>query len=194
MKRILTKTSLIFIFTLLTISCKNSDIERLIIDYEEILNGVKTDLSIKIISLEMIGTVSNSDSLNYYFGQYKNSFDDSIVKKMTPDSLINRFIICLKTFNDLNKSYKESMNKEKSVDMKKFYLKLIYDVDKMLIDDSVKLKVLKRYSNNSDSIIGNKFRCKYSFKNPLLNNVKQEIEKIYVISTNDKMILGIINK
>jgi len=183
-----------FVFSLILLcACStNSEVKNLIKDYEQIVNGVKTDLNLKIVSLDKFGKVSNNDSLKYYFEQYKKGFDKDIADRMTLDSMINRFSMAVITFKELNKSYNESMNKETSIELKEFYLKLMIEVEKNIHNDSVSLIVLKKYSTNKDSIIGNIYKCKYTIHNPFLNNVKQEIEKTYVVSTDNKLILGTI--
>jgi hypothetical protein len=48
----------------------------------------------------------------------------------------------------------------------------------------------KIYKANPDSVLLTKYKCTYTIKNPLLNNVEQELTKLYYISNSGKIVLS----
>jgi hypothetical protein len=149
-------------FSLTLNACKENPIDISIKDYIETNGSVKTDLNVKILSKENLGEL-----------------------KSVPDSLkpIVEIIFVLK---------KISSGEINEFDVTQ-YLNLI---ESGSLEDweeiSKKEKIIKngiRITNGTRCFL---WKYRYTINNPLLNNVKQEITKVFAISSNNE-ILGVIN-
>lgn len=185
---------LILIFTVIAIGCSDSKVKDAIKNYEETIDGVKTDLNFKFISLNKTSIVTGNDSLSFYFEKYKHEFVDSVSSRMTIDSMINRYKIIVNNNKDFTKMLEDSLKKQTLPEFKNLYIEYINKNKETRFKDSSNLETLLKYKKIGNHIIGYKYLCCYSIVNPLLNNAKQEIKKVYLISADESKVLGIMDK
>lgn len=190
-------TILLACLSIILFSCQADPVAELISDYEQRIGGAKTDLSLKIISLKETGPVTGADSLKFYekeykathdevveaYNNYENLFDDYIGKS---DSLRDRM-------NELNKrKYSSSINRKVKTALAEHTIYL--DSAKRILGKKEPLNKayikLTHYQARRDSLLGYKYECNYSLLNPLLNNVKQELSKEYVLNKQKSKILS----
>ena len=124
------------------VSCSPTNEERVIMDFEQNINGTKTDLSMKIKTLEKVGVVTAADSATIL---------DEKIKKGTERRIGH------------------------------------YKMEEVNMDW---LATNKIYKSKPDSVLLTKYKCTYTIKNPFLNNVEQELTKLYHISNSGKIVLS----
>lgn len=200
MKRVLKLVLPLFAIIMLA-SCQ-SDQEKLILNYEQTLGETKIDLSMSIDELEFVGTITGTDSINILI-------TDAFGSPITVDS-IQRMVIRLDSivadwvsygvkydslfYSESSKSYAD-MNME-LIDI---YTKARIDAEKGRLKAALMLREVSNvqtdvnnYGLTPDKVLGNKWSCVYTIKNPLLGNAEQTITKTYVFSPDNTSILSVL--
>jgi len=189
--RILT---LLIIASLLTTSCVTKE-EKAIGDFLQVKGNVRTDLDFKLKDLEQLEEISARDSALLLTG----------IKKVENSELpISRIV----KNHSIRLEYKRHMRKDlvRKVDsledqLKKpgkqpaevfihltVYPEMIYNLDKEIRADSIKLLFLIKYQSDSLKILTRKYRAVYTIINPEMNNLKQEIKRDFYISGDRKKV------
>jgi len=184
-------------------SCSPNKTEQAILDYRQTIGNTKTDFSMKILELEKVGVYTYGDSANILKSTFYSSMEDKEMGQIPIDSILFRiseningwegYILeldsavrameQLKRTNDFEYTYKKSKIPEYSQKVKGFkesYNQL----------DSLNT-IIKQYESSANKELAAKWKCKYSIKNPLLNNVTQELTETFLITPENKVI-GII--
>jgi hypothetical protein len=189
-----------FALSLCLLSCSSDPRKQLISDHEQIIDGTKTDLSLKIISLKDLGSVSAKDSLKILEPDFVKQRDQKI---QTLNSSIQSFQELL--VSDIEKSKHEEFQeiRENHLESAKFWEDQINEMKESIesykndCKDTFLETMYKRisdYKSDTNKILLNKVQATYSIKNPFLNNVKQELTKIYMFTPNNDSIIGVIEK
>lgn len=181
-------------------SCKKNPVEQAIIDYKQTIGTTKLDLKMKILSLENVGSVTSNDSAKILEqALYSGIKNDSEIKNLTIDSIstgIKENIIWLDDYIaelDSNIKALEANGKTQTTDYFFYKRKLkenIEDADKTKATyatlDSLNT-IIKKYQAEPDKVIATKWKCKYSFINPLLNNTLVETVTTFVVTPDYKV-------
>lgn len=70
----------------------------------------------------------------------------------------------------------------------------IYNKNEPLIETMVIINDgINKFIDNPDEIIGNKWQCEYEIINPILNNAKQTITKVFILNPKNTLVLGVID-
>ena len=194
MRRLILFIVIIFV----VLSCSPSAQEQAVLNYEQTVDGTKTDLSMDIISLEKTGLIKFSDSLVTYKELFALEVDETTLKYDTRIYEYKRKVVdamyslatarlpqSVKHWRETIDLY-ESLAKADSLRNQK-----IKSGDYSNSELEGKYKLLKRYESSPDSLIADKYICSYSIKNPMLNGVKQELTKEYWISPSNKIVHSI---
>jgi len=187
------KSILLIILSALLLSCATDPREELISDYEQIIDGTKTDLDLKVIDLIELGTVTAQDSLSILLPEFIEKRDNKI---KTIQESIEKDKEQIEYYKDQQKkfgmSYKEMIEMyEQTIEISKNSIN-IYQTDckgSFLEWHYNRIQELKK---DTSKILCNKVRATYSIKNPVLNFAKQELTKVYMFSPNNDSILGVI--
>ena len=198
----------IFLITLM--SCK-SEQEKLILDREQTMGKTKIDLHMSVKSMQYVGSITGLDSSILVIQEsYSdvNSVEELISNR---DSSLD----IIKVYEDnmlvLNKSYSDYENYDSQIKLNfdKIFRKRkgrsytsIYNSHKDVIESAISeydSHILKlnstidqhnHYVEIGDVVLVNKWKAVYTIQNPMLNNVKQTIEKTYYLSPNNNSIIG----
>lgn len=143
--------------------------------HEQIIDGVETDLNMKILKLKKTGYVLKRDRRNEASDTIKtvyNLVENKINQKVNNDSILVHLIDSIE--NSYNQIILEPFSDEK------------YDLKNKWADVKNKFerydRILKEYDYNpNDSIHVNFWMCTYTINNPKLSNSKQTYERIYSI-------------
>jgi len=188
---------LVILIALATIfySCGPTPTEQVIMDYEQTIDGTKTDLSMSIISSEKIGTLTFKDSATIYKDIFQQEVDESILKSENRYIEYKRKVIDAMVTMATARLPETIEHHRKSIDMYNSFAKndsiwaqKYKNGDYSNSDLEKKYNLLKRYETSPDSIIADKYLTSYSIKNPLLNGVKQELKKEHWITPDNKVI------
>lgn len=180
----------IFTISLLSCSSKPSDYEKTITDYLETRNGVKTDLQIKYLKLD-VSDISVGDSisiLNENFEIEKRKKIQSIEQTIKhKEKAIAEQNEKLATAKDDDKVVAKSLISmwEKELQKEKEYL-----------DETQKWKpdYLNKYTNrNPSDILAKKVDITISYFNPRLQ-IRQEMSMLTILSLDGKQCYGTIKK
>jgi hypothetical protein len=193
-------------------SCSNSKEKNLIADFEQTIEDTKIDLNLKVISIEKKGDVFAKDSLEIlkdYFEkekQKKITFIEETIQeyKIQIDSLVQNIseyeeIIELAKFSkqfDL-RYYSNKLDSDKEVlkfanENLAIYLEAIESYRTTCEGTFLEptFKSIKMFEKNPDSLLFSKHLVTYSIINPIPNNAKQEITKIYHINESKTKVVG----
>lgn len=183
------KYTFLFAATLLVACGAPTKREQAILDYEQTTNGVKTDLSMKILKLEKLHDTTGPDSASILteeilgrpmsLDELKQEYDryDSIVAGL--DSLVNKYD---KLYQD------ESIKARKNYELLSVYNDARTNFKIKKVEPEIHLSKLESMISvvaelrERNWVLNSTYRCTYKIKNPLLNNAEQEITKNYVFS------------
>lgn len=177
------KNFIILLIGLFLIACSPSKIEQAILDHEQNFDGVKTDLKMKINSLEQIGNIKGIDSLTYCVSKI-DSIKQMFNKGENIDTISNEKVILylqgkIKICDSLIAEYGLD---EYSVNMKTKWVTRLNDYNLLVLQSEM-------YNISKDSILANIYQCNYTILNPLLS-VNQTIDKIYYFTPEGNHIIG----
>lgn len=189
-------------------SCSNSKEKNLIADYEQTIEDTKIDLNLKVISIEKKGDVFAKDSLEIL----KDYFEKEKQKKITfIEETIQEYKIQIDSLVQNISEYEEIIELakfSKQLDFRYYSNKLDYDKEELKFANenlAIYLEAIESYRStflestfksinmfekNPDSLLFSKHLVTYSIINPMLNNAKQEITKIYHINESKTKIVG----
>lgn len=164
-------------------------------NYEQTIDGTKTDLSMDIISSEKIGTVAFKDSAIIYKDIFQQEVDEAILKSENRYIEYKRKVVDAMIVMATARLPQSIEHHRKSIDMYNSFAKndsiwaqKYKNGDYSNSDLEKKYNLLKRYEASPDSIIADKYLTSYSIHNPLLNGVKQELKKEHWITPGNKVI------
>lgn len=184
---------LVFIFS----SCSKSPEEKAILKYEQTIEGVFTDMSMKINNLEKIDVVTANDSALFY----QNLFETESVELIEAE----RFVA--NSFQGTVDFYKEMLNTGYvSAEGKKDFKKTLKETLEALEKTQLRVKQFENgdfrgtycekivqkadgFESRENEVIATVYKCTYTIKNSLLNNVKQTIVKKYIVSDSDMKVV-----
>lgn len=198
---------------LLLSSCKNEKIQ-IISDYEQNIEGVKTDLKFKCKSIEQLNQIYGKDSLEIYkkditaltswpidsleikINQYAdislNSGLSFLMFHRQIDSIgkiIDKIHVGRITLSDIDKLDRLLSTQERLLYMSSKALK---EPSKFAGTNEINelntvIKKYEAYLICQDSLLVTKYKCRYTIFNPFLQ-AKQEITKLYYISPKNKIL------
>lgn len=190
------KKYLLFFVSLFLLSCNNKQ-HDLIKDFEQTVDGVKTDMSMKILQLDNVGVLTYKDSLLFYCDNPLECELDSII---TSINYTESYIADFKNKGLLYKdSLEKELNKKTPISYEIEYYRSLYELyskeDALTshLEYLALLYKIKTYAESPETAIGNIWYCKYSIINPFLNNAKQEISKKYLFNSDNSKIISIFN-
>lgn len=183
----------------LTTSCKDSREELAIKNYVQDFGKTKLELNIKILEKNEIGLITSKDSIRIIDSiiqslalrkKYEIEREISRIQAENKESLSElerrkryESPVIFKIYKDanekigkLNDSYIRILNE----DIDKINSGLYYDLSKEIKDN---YKVRDSYQTNPGMILGIIIKCKYSFRNPLLNGITQENSEVFILDT-----------
>jgi hypothetical protein len=174
------------IVLILVTSCSPTKEEKIIMDFEQNIGGTKTDLSMKIKSLEPAGVVKAADSVLIYDEKIKNGTERMITfyKNRLSQSLSS-----IQTYT-LLKDKEEVARLKRLMQSDTLSIKNFENGEIEKTEYADWYATNKIYKANPDSVLLTKYKCTYTIKNPLLNNVEQELTKLYYISNSGKIVLS----
>lgn len=188
---------IIFVSCSSLIGCAPSPEEKAILDYEQVVDGVKTDLSMGIQSIEKTGVITGTDSLKPLndslnslafdrmqvlfkeIDHYLNltSEQNLITITATSKARVQQAQRSIKMYRTITNAYTAELKRYErkhydSTELHKIYSKL------------------KAYESKPDSVLASRYRCTYTINNPAMNFAKQEITKTYHIRDNKVVYAG----
>lgn len=172
MKKILLG-ALLLLSTTFIISCNNKK-EKLVSDFEQTLFNSKIDLNLNVLKINDYQPIYAKDSLHYFDSIFKNKY-----KSKNITSNVDSFI---KFTNDCINFRKTNPNFSFETSINDYYL--------FLKELNTIKKGYSLYSNDSNRILNERFEATYSITNPFLNNAKQTITRIYILSKDNNNIIG----
>lgn len=204
---------IIFFASLIFMSCekKLTPTQILVKDRVEVIGGTKTDLQFKPISEEFVGEVTGTDSLKLLKVAYEDFFNEKLKLEIDPydfDSLNKFFDNTMELNNEIlskNDELKESVFNLLRVSGKSVStIRGMEQYKRVLLEygaknDNIKnIKIaLKKFEDkyvkfetNKDKVYFRLLKSKYSIVNPLMNNAKQEIEAVYILTSDTSAIVG----
>lgn len=168
----------------LFVSCSENKYEKAIANYEQTINNRKLDLSFKLIDAKEIGTITVADSVKIY--------------KETGDSLVNIAKEKLEGAREGSNIAKKI--REDSGITNESLINTILESEKKFMteleNDSIQAEAFnqqwqKTYGNrDQNETLLSIVQCKYTIKDPLLNNIKVEIENKYLFSPDASILYG----
>ena len=171
-----------FVFILFVValfsSCSNDPREQIISDYEQTSGDTKTDLSLNVLEIIELGSVNAIDSLKILvpnFEAKKREHINFLMERIEEDKKSP----AISSTNEMTIKIWEDGIKKYESDCKGTFLEEDYNR-------------IKRLESDTSKILYNKVKVTYSIKNPFLNNVKQELTKVYMFTPDNKIILGVI--
>lgn len=192
------KTITALICIIFLASCGSSKEEIAIADYVQRLGNIKTDMNFSMLKLELTGEVYGNDSLELYLKSPQYAW----ARGLTSKKLIEQYNDLLQRERNLIAWHDAKLD---SIDdiisrtgdysparYKSIYLEGIIAIEKNLKQDSLLLRKLQRLHSDSASVICKKYEAVYSITNPLLNNAKQEVTRVFFLSPDgSKVILAL---
>lgn len=167
---------------MIVISCGINNKEKdLVSDYLQTMGDTKIDLKIEYLDFEKENEIKAKDSI-------------VILKKRTGVKSINELEIFLKDYREENKNNKKGYNDRiaeygRDNDIFKNYFEIYESQIELEKELENTLDLWKEYELNPEKVLANKFNIRYSIKNPLLNNAKQELKKVLYINQAGTKIL-----
>lgn len=196
MKRLLNLSFVVIIILLIGISScsKPSERDLVVMEYEQnIGEGVKIDLNMKIISSQDMGLITGQDSLEYFHQKYKyigNKGDEN--KILTLDEMVDILERVIKDFSELVVEYQYKLDSVKGTRgefMIPTYNHSLLTVEQSVIENQIKKEELLRYYDRKDEVLAKKVQYVYKINNPMLNGVEQEITKTYIFNIEENQII-----
>lgn len=183
------KKAIIFLMSLIFISCGRNKEEQMLYDYQaigvkKIFNTSLEELDFKINSIEEKGVVTSKDSISYFKNKLIKLWLGQDAKQSEIDTLSYDYVISkldktAKTYQEIivlnikaGKKYKNYDNKKK----RDQYIDATSDVKNWKSLSDI-------YSLNTDSILSVKYAVNYSTVNPVMK-VKQTFTKTYFTDAN----------
>lgn len=162
------------------VSCSNK-YEKVMSDYLQTVDNVKTDLKFKLLETKEIGTITAKDSLEHF----------NFHRKYWKEKRMSEAKINLAKYEKLKIDYWDLKNQRKRLQQDVDNAKTVYE---SYLNDTFEYPYgdngIKKYSAlPTEQVLANKVECKYSIFNPLLK-AQQEYTVIYVISPNAKVCYG----
>lgn len=149
MKRLLNSSFVVIIILLIGISScsKPSERDLVVMEYEQNLSeGVKIDLNMKIISSQDMGLITGQDSLEYFHQKYKyigNKGDEN--KILTLDEMVDILERVIKDFSELVVEYQYKLDSVKGTRgefMIPTYNHSLLTVEQSVIENQIKKEEL----------------------------------------------------
>jgi hypothetical protein len=182
-------------------SCGNSPQEISILNQEQVIDGIKTDLSMDIKSLEKVGIVKYGDSTKVL---------SELIQKQATEKILHLLDRSTKYLYE-KREYEFTLIVAKTKERKDHAKKTITMLGEWIADNRKRIDNLKegkysltplapiaarleRYKASPDSVFAEKYICTYTIKNPLLNNVTQEMTKEYILSLDGTKVFASIIK
>lgn len=176
--------------------------ELLIKEYVETFDvNTKIDLKFKSISIDFIKIASLQDSIGFYENKFNQSklilieHNEYWYKRWMSDAKESKFQIVREKYLEFASWQLNSLT---LLEKEKYDSVLITHFSKggiEYINFENTFERLNYLKSNNDSIIGNIWKCTYKIVNPMLNNARQEITKLYFFNDdNSKIISSIDNK
>jgi hypothetical protein len=165
--------------------------ETAISNHVQTVGNTKTDLSFEMQELNFVKDVKATDSLNILTKLYNGAGKQNTVAEMH-----HHLNSSFKVFKDLQKTYRFKVDSLDAVknptglvyDLKVIYLEALIKMSKEFPFDSVQLTQFNKYYADPTRLLCKEYRAKYSIKNPLLNGVKQELDRTaYLSPQGDKV-------
>ena len=189
------QTLVVTIAILVLTSCTSDPRIQVISDKEQILNGTRIDLKLKVKEFEELLSITAQDSLDTLLPRFEKLRLEKI--EMLEEAVQSY----LSTITE----YKEKLAAEKHESLKKLYQRYIttdeinvertreiitiYNTDCKTTFLEKMYSVIKEYEADPSKILARKVKCTYKINNPMLNNVEQELTKFYWFSPDGKVIL-----
>jgi hypothetical protein len=179
------KLAILLIFPLVLLACSSqSEYEKLISDYLQTKDGIKTDLKIEFRSID-VSDITVSDSVSILRKQFESEKNKKIE---TIQNSISR----------LENKIQEQKGKKNQVVAKALISGWEKDLEKYQSDLTTaqewKLDYLNRYdSRNTSDILAKKAACKFSFMNPKLQT-RQEMRALFILSADGKQCNNMIKQ
>ncbi len=172
---------ILFIGIIFLLTSCSSKYEKVLSDYLQTVDNVKTDLKFKLLDAKEVGTITVKDSLEHF----------KFHRQYWKENRMSAAQIDLARYEKMKIEY---------WDLKDQRERLQADVDKAkaeyesYLNDSFKYPYgdngIKRYSTlSAEQVLANKVECKYSIFNPLIQT-QQEYTVTYVISPDKKVCYG----
>lgn len=161
---------IILLFAILFAGCTSKE-ETVIADYVQKIDGVKTDLKFKLVSVKEEGVITGKDSAYYY--EAKIDLNKTLIIGFQKD---------IDAYNKKYAAYEEIKQKFQTE-----YGNSITSHQQEIEKDSV---TLDYFNKIADQKLGIKKTVVYKVINPQLNNVEQELTKTFVFSTDGNRIIG----
>lgn len=189
----------LLVITLTTISCQKSKEEILIADYAQTLGSAKMDLNFKLQRLEKIKDITANDSaliLTLTFEEKKKikleqlseSLNDSTMLKFYKEQL--ELAKKNKALNSLVESYTSNIKSEReAIQQTKNYIELYNGDCKGTFLEPLYISI-KEYETSPEKLLATEYNVTYSIENPLLNNVKQEINGVFVLNADRTKVIS----
>ena len=184
----------IIIILLSVIACSQSPEEKAIMDYEQSIDGTKTDLSMKIESLIQIGSLTCDDSAKILS---KTLEEQAALGIERADKKFIEYHDKIREQIDILASTRNKARTDQAQKMIDMYLKFIKADSIRRVRFEQKdyehthlqniYRKMKRFESTPDSSLASKFDCRYTIKNPSLNFAEQEIRKTYFITPDGKI-------
>lgn len=186
-----------FALVLLMCSCSNTPQEQAILDYEQTILGTKTDLSMKIVSLEKVKDLTAEDSVRLYLDSRieGNLSIEDVEKQMLRYDSLAAFTDSMKThYAELMQAEYAKPPLKQNYDKIDIYIEAKYQYSlkaseaegeamlrRAIVEKANKIKA-------KTGVLATLYKCTYTIKNPMLNNVKQELTKTYVFSPSGQIV------
>lgn len=187
------KKSFIFVLVFFFACGGNPSKEELVIaDFVQTIGNVKTDMNFKLIDIAEVEPITGMDS-----AKIAKEKGRVFGRKMVEIKLKNyESLLSLESAEEYNlKHYnlgsREELEKTKKdiAELEEYFDKYDADTTGFGVETIYKDKYDK-FLKNTDSIYARRWWCKYSIENPLLNNAKQEITRIFVLTPDGTKVLN----
>jgi hypothetical protein len=161
--------------SMFAISCGSNNKEKdLVSDYLQTMGDTKIDLKIEYLDFEKEKEIRAKDSI-------------VILKKKTGSKSIDELEIFIKNYREENKNDKKNYNDRideygRDSDIFKNYFELFESSMELEKELENNFESWKKYDKEPEKVLVNKFKIRYSIINPMLNNAKQELKKIFFIN------------
>ncbi len=193
------KKIFIALTTVLLISCQQSVEEKLIADYVQTFGKSKIDANFKMKSIDKTKDITAKDSLVIIKKYFETKKEEKI-------SYFNEGIAFSKKRLESNTKELSETNPNHE-GLIKIYKGIISDAEKNIVRNQESIKLyngdckgsflepiilkISEYEKQGNEIIYSEYKAVYSINNPMLNNVKQEFEKDFYISSDKKTVIEV---
>jgi len=193
--------------------------EKVIGDYVQTIGNVKTDMSFSLKKIKQLGSVTAQDSLDILAREYEKEKDEFIVSRNRQIKISKSQLEILENNVETFQTKPQGNYTKKEIETRIAEFKTIIENTTARIEDltdqvnkvesnsldgmddfdtraskelielrNMQLR-MQKYQSEPTLVLANKCRVTYKIKNPIMNNVKQEITKIFVFSSDNKKIL-----